>query len=127
LKKVINIFCNFMSKIKVIIYLTIIIIAILIISFILAGCSSAAIYYPLGPTFSPDGSRIVFVSEVKNKGDIFIMNSDGKGKTNLTNSSVYEKYPAWSPDGSRIVFGSDKGDILVINADGTNKIDLTKN
>ena len=37
------------------------------------------------PTWSPDGTRIAFTSEGrKDKGDIYVMNSDGAGLTKLT-------------------------------------------
>ena len=36
--------------------------------------------------------------------DVFIMNSDGTDKKNLTNTTYYEKYPKFSPDGSFIIY-----------------------
>lgn len=55
--------------------------------------------------------------------DIWIMNADGTGQTNLTRTTdENEVGPAWSPDGRRIAFfkGWDSFTLVVIDADGTN-------
>ena len=50
---------------------------------------------------SPDGSRIAFARSQ----DIWVMNADGSGQTQLTGTEGSgEQSPAWSPDGTRIVF-----------------------
>ena len=36
--------------------------------------------------------------------DIFVVNTDGTGEVNITNSDFDERFPAWSPDGTRIAF-----------------------
>jgi Tol biopolymer transport system component len=62
------------------------------------------------------------------KHEIFIMNSDGTGITQLTNNSVEDAYPVLSPDGTRIAFSrSVRGqfDLFVMNADGTGRRRLT--
>ena len=62
---------------------------------------------------------------------IFVMNRDGTGLTQLTfdqDSSVYNGYPRWSPDNTQIVYDSGRtGDLEVwrINADGTGNTNLT--
>ena len=58
--------------------------------------------------FSPDGSRLAYVSsEADGKGDIWICNKDGSGKTRLTlRDDTYDYFPSWSPDGRFIVFNS---------------------
>jgi len=61
------------------------------------------------PRISPDSSQVAFVNdEDDGLGDVFLMNSDGSNKTNLTklNSNYYDYYPCFSPDGSKIVFSS---------------------
>ncbi len=69
--------------------------------------------------FSPDGSRIAYVSsEADGKGDIWVMNADGSAKVRLTaRDETYDYFPSWSPDGTQVVFCSnardkyaDKGD-----------------
>ena len=66
-------------------------------------------------------------------GDIYAVNADGTGVTNLTNtgSGDGDNFPAWSPDGTRIAFaripaGSNL-EIYTMNADGTNQTRLTNN
>ena len=56
--------------------------------------------------------------------DIFVMNPDGSGQTNLTRNAGpgWDSSPAWSFDGSQIAFVSSRdGDskIWVMNADGS--------
>jgi Tol biopolymer transport system component len=50
--------------------------------------------------------------------DIYVVNPDGTGFANLTNSPEKESDPAWSADGTRIAFSRDCR-IYVANADGT--------
>lgn len=75
------------------------------------------------PAWSPDGTKIVFYSDCENaQRDIFVMNRDGLGRRNLTNSRDQDRYPVWSPDGKMIAFSSfrdNKSQIVVMNANGT--------
>jgi len=66
------------------------------------------------PTWSPDGSKIAFVSYINAIPQIFIMNPDGSERKNLSNNDFDELYPTWSPDGSKIAF--------VSSANGVSKI-----
>lgn len=75
-------------------------------------------------SFSPDGTRLAFVSG----GDIHIGNVDGSGKKRLTDTPGFEEGPAWSPDGTKIAFGSDEGGvprIYTMSADGSDRKRLT--
>src|SRR5215216_6432114 len=51
------------------------------------------------PDWSPDGTKIAFTSaSLSGNNDVFVMNADGSGRTNLTNTTTSEGYyPAWSP------------------------------
>ena len=40
------------------------------------------------PSFSPDGTKIVFMSERDGNYEIYIMNADGSGQINLTNNTA---------------------------------------
>jgi Tol biopolymer transport system component len=84
---------------------------------------------PDGPAdWSPDGTRIAFVSERDGNPEIYVMNADGSNVTRLTNDPATDGSPAWSPDGSKIAFGSDRdgnADIYVMDADGSNVTRLT--
>jgi len=72
--------------------------------------------------------RIAFDSTRSGNVEIYIMNIDGSGVTNLTNHAAEDSDPAWSPDGTQIAFESDREgnfDILVMNADGSDWVNLT--
>jgi Tol biopolymer transport system component len=79
------------------------------------------------------GSRIVFsTSRDGNNPEVFFMNPDGSGQTNLTNDPAGDSQPARSPDGTRLAFTSTRGgstgfdfNIWVMNADGSGPLPLT--
>jgi Tol biopolymer transport system component len=52
------------------------------------------------PDWSPDGTRIAYAAD----DDIWVMNADGSGQVNLTQSPNVEFGTAFSPDGTRIAF-----------------------
>lgn len=60
------------------------------------------------PAWSPDGSRIAFVSERDGNANLYLMNADGSGQVALTTDPSDELGPAWSPDGSHIAFISNR-------------------
>ena len=73
------------------------------------------------PQWSPDGTKIVFISDRDGNNEIYVMDADGGNQTRLTTTDAGEFYPSWSPDGAKIVFGSDvDGDteIYVMDAVG---------
>ncbi len=53
----------------------------------------------VGPTWSPDASRIAFVSDRSGSPQIYLMDADGSNQTRLTFQGDYNTHPAWSPDG----------------------------
>lgn len=80
------------------------------------------------PAFSPDGSKIAFVSfrGGDTDGEIYVMNSDGTNQTRLTNDTRADRYPTFTPDGTRITFGNSvDGHLSTINVDGTGLVRLT--
>jgi Tol biopolymer transport system component len=91
----------------------------------------------LFPSWSPDGSRIVFQSDRDNlasgRSDIYVMNADGTNVRRLTTDAGFDESPAWSPDGTRIAFISTRADrennnireIYVMDADGGNQTQIT--
>ncbi len=66
------------------------------------------IYSP--PSFSPDGSQMALAAAKGFDMDIFVVDIDGSGYTNITASESYEFWQSWSPDGGRIAFVSDRAD-----------------
>ena len=59
---------------------------------------------PTYPDWSPDGRRIVFVAEVDDQEELFVINADGTGRRRITEHPAREGHPHWSPDGGRIFF-----------------------
>jgi TolB protein len=89
-------------------------------------------YEERAPSWSPDGSRIVFMARVGTHGgngfEICVMNADGTNFVQLTDNAVFESTPTFSPDTQKIVFARDVGggqELFLMNADGTNQIQLT--
>ncbi len=74
------------------------------------------------PSFSPDGSRLVFTSRRDGNFEIYSARADGTDVRRLTNHAAEDSDPAWSPDGSTIVFVSDRDNarhaIYVMDPDG---------
>ena len=82
-------------------------------------------------------ATIAFVSDRDGNFEIYVVNADGTGLTNLTNHPADDggggfnvEHPnfAWSPDGRQIVFISDRDgnpEIYVMAADGTGQTRLT--
>src|SRR6266516_1024749 len=74
-------------------------------------------------TFPGRNGKIVFSRRVVDGNfEIFSMNPDGSGQTNLTQNPASDNDPAGSPDGRRIAFSRYAGgnaDIFVMNADGS--------
>src|SRR5919204_4245116 len=83
------------------------------------------------PVWSPDGKRIAFVSPGSERNpegwrlsQLFVMNADGTGLTQVTHGENDVADPAWSPDGKQLA-GSDRA-IFIVNADGSNYRDLPR-
>src|SRR6267154_1733319 len=82
------------------------------------------------PAFSPDASRIAFVSLRDGNAEIYVMNADGTGATRVTNDPQPDGRPAFTPDGQALVFHSartaGKQQIWTVNLDGTGLTQLTR-
>ncbi len=90
------------------------------------------------PAYSPDGGKIVYSSTQSGNSEIWVMNADGTGRTQLTfnvNGNGPEgpdaNFASFSPDGTKIVFlcGWETlyGNICVMNANGSGRKQLTFN
>ena len=86
------------------------------------GSETAAVY-------SPDGSKIAYVSDMGGNLDIFVVNSDGSNRIQLTTTVSFEDSPAWSLDGTQILYESDASgspQVWIMNADGSDQRQLTQ-
>ncbi|WP_420625129.1 cell wall-binding repeat-containing protein [Candidatus Poriferisodalis sp.] len=99
--------------------------------------------YASGPSWSPDGSRIAYARSVtydqptQSQSHIWVVNTDGTQRTQLTQGDVRDIAPTWSPDSSRIAFerwmrdesdaDGHSGDsyIMLMDADGSDHTKLT--
>jgi Tol biopolymer transport system component len=78
--------------------------------------------------------KIAFSSDADGDFDIYTMNPDGTGLSNITNVLAgNQSQPDWSPNGTKLAFANSSTDdmgitqnaIWVMNADGTNATQLT--
>jgi Tol biopolymer transport system component len=87
------------------------------------------------PSWSPDGSRLAFLSDRDGNPEIYVMNANGSDQTRLTNNEHLDGEPAWSPDGTKIAFhriqcASESqcvSNVFTMDANGGNETLLTGN
>jgi len=80
------------------------------------------------PAWSPDGTKIAFISNRDGAEEIYVMSAKGGNVTRLTHTAAVEYTATWSPDGSKIIFDSDRDgnrELYAMNADGSNQTRLT--
>jgi Tol biopolymer transport system component len=91
------------------------------------------------PTWSPDGSRIAYQSGERLDQEIWVIDSDGENRSQLTPSRPgMSGSPTWSPDGAFVLFESSEHqgdvsptiqilyDLYVVSADGSGLRRLTE-
>jgi TolB protein len=83
----------------------------------------------VSPSFSPDGSKMAFVSQRNGMPQIFVQDMSSGAVRRLTFSGNYNTQPSWSPKGDKIAYSTwqknGEINIFTINADGTDLRQLT--
>ena len=72
---------------------------------------------------------IVFASDRDGDSELYRINPDGSGLTQLTENEFDDTSPAWSPDGTRIAFVSDRDGepgVYAMDADGTDVVRIAE-
>ncbi len=80
--------------------------------------------------WSPDGSRLAFVSDRDGNYELYVSDADGATPRRLTSTAdVAELTPEWTPDGRQIVYAAQltggRAQIWIMNADATDAHTLT--
>jgi uncharacterized protein YjdB len=81
------------------------------------------------PAFSPDGSRIAFVSSRFGQPEIYLIDADGTGVARLTNAPAADGAPSFTADGQAVLFHSQRTghrQIFVQAITGSDAIQLTQ-
>jgi len=82
------------------------------------------------PTLSPDGKKLLFVSELNGSRDIWVADASGENAVPLTDDPGTEDQPAWAPDSRQVVYAAfpkegGSFDLWLVNADGSGRRRLT--
>ncbi len=76
--------------------------------------------------WSPDGSKIAFISDRSGEEEIYLINQDGSGEPEqLTTGGQAMRYaPEWSPDGKRLAFNDKDGKLYVLTLEDNKLVEI---
>ena len=87
------------------------------------------------PSWSPDARKLAYLNDTSppSETEVWSINADGTGATQLTDDDVQQFGEEWSPDGTKIVYSGEdptctsacNADLYLMNAGGTGKVKLT--
>lgn len=80
-------------------------------------------YNDIAPSWSPDGSLLVF--ECPGDGKLYVIDADGSGKTSVSRNAYNDGRPAWSPNGKHIAFLVRREAVWIMNPDGSERTHLS--
>jgi TolB protein len=84
----------------------------------------AVVVAPAHAAYPGLNGKIAFESHPQHDADIYLVNPDGSGQTEITGDEADESFPVWSPDGTKLAFAIG-GYIWRMNADGSGRVNLT--
>jgi Tol biopolymer transport system component len=80
--------------------------------------------------WSPDGERLLFVSERDGNKEIYLMDYTGNNEIRLTFNQKDDYDPLWAPDGTSVIFVSEldgDSDIFIMDTQGQSQQRVTNN
>ena len=60
------------------------------------------------PAYSPDGTRLAFVSNRDGQFEVYVARSDGSKPINISRHPLRDVFPTWTRDGKGVTFVSNR-------------------